>query len=58
MLPVAEHLRPTPTQSVMVDCPIYTRLAHAADRQHWRRYDLSDFMPVADALAIPVAGEA
>lgn len=57
-LPIADHLRPAPVRVAMSDCPIYSRLTRPADRASWRHYDLSDLLPVTDAIALPVAGEA
>jgi hypothetical protein len=56
-LPVATHLRPRP-EGERDWCPLYQRLAAPADREAWRWYDLAEFLPLAEAEALPTAGQA
>jgi hypothetical protein len=57
--PVAGHLRPVwPVHWEPGFCPLFRRLPEPADRIEWRWYDFVDDLPLSEAEAWPVIGEA
>jgi hypothetical protein len=55
-LPVREHLRPKPHP--LSWCPVYSRLDEPLNVSTWRRYDVTDYLPLESGYALRIWGEA
>ena len=57
--PVSARLRPfRPMHWPEGFCPLFVRLSEPIDRSEWRNYDFVSSLPLSDAEAWPVIGEA
>jgi hypothetical protein len=57
--PVRQSLRPFPPLHWRPGfVPVFERLAEPIDLPFWKRYDYVEAMPLDEALAYPVVGEA